>query len=716
MEAMLRLQTLGTPSVSNAGGPLGGAAAQRKSLALLGLLAPAGDRGVSRDRIIAYLWPEAAGDRAGHRLTQLLYSLRRDLEADDLFLGTSEIRLNPAIITTDVEEFRQALAAGEAERAVDLYGGPFLDGFFLSEAPEFEQWVESERADLARRYRTAVEELACAAGERGDHAAAAACWRRLAEADPLNARVVARQVASLAAAGDRATALRAARLHELRMREELDAPPDPLVLEALERVRVPVSASQPAAGQVAPGEVPAASIAVLPFLNLSPERENEYFADGITEELTNVLAGIAGLRVASRTSAFALKGKGIDAREIGERLRVATLLEGSVRKIGSRIRLTAQLVSAADGYNLWSRTYERTLDDVFLLQEELARAIAQVLPLDPASPAALVRPGTTVPEAYSLFLRGRYFAVRRTPEHLRVAIEYFEQAVERDPEYALAHAGLAECWVMLGFDEFGDLPPREAMPKAKAAVLRSLELDPESAAGHTWRGAIAFLYDYDWALAELSFRRAIEAPGPVYALAHTWLGIMLCALGRQAEGLAQARHAARLEPLSMPVQVVVGVAEYYNDLYADAIARYRALLEVEPDNVRLIVWACRVYRKAGRYDEGLALVEQALAKHGDLPLLLSSRGVLLAAAGRHAEAEQVLEQLRRLSRDRYVSLGYLAPIVNALGREDETLDLYERLFEERSGYVAFFLSEPVWRMRADNPRYRALVSRVGLPI
>ncbi len=224
------------------------------------------------------------------------------------------------------------------------------------------------------------------------------------------------------------------------------------------------------------------------------------------------------------------------------------------------------------------------------------------------------------------------------------------------------------------------------------------------------------MYDYDWALAEASLRRAIQVPGPVYALAHTWLGVFLCAMGRQAEGLAQARHAARLEPLSLAAQMVVGIAEYYNGLNDESLARYRELLEIEPDSVRLIVWATRACRRAKHFDEGLALCEQALSRHGALPILLSARGALLAHAGRGAEAEQVLAQLAELGRHRYVSLGFLAPIVRALGREDEALEMYEQLVEQRSSYVAFFVSEPVWRMSPDNPRYRALLARVGLPV
>jgi TolB-like protein len=370
---LLRLRTLGGVALERADAVLGGAATQRKSLALLAVLAHSGPRGVSRDKLLALLWPEASADRAPHRLTQLIYSLRHELGTPELFLGTTELRLNPAVCATDLDAFSVAEAKGDLERAVAAYTGPFLDGFFLPNSPEFERWADQGRAELGRRYGAAVESLAQAASRRGDHAGAARRWHELAEADPLNSRIVAGYVEALARSGDQAGALRAARAHEMLCREELDSEPGVPFREAVYRIRTGAAAVRPDGAAV--------SIAVLPFLNLSPERENEYFSDGMTEELTNALARVPGLRVASRTSAFTFKGCELDAREIAERLGVGVLVEGSVRKVGDRIRLTAQLVSAVDGCHLWSETYDRTLADVFGMQERLATAIARALPL-----------------------------------------------------------------------------------------------------------------------------------------------------------------------------------------------------------------------------------------------------------------------------------------------------------------------------------------------
>jgi DNA-binding SARP family transcriptional activator len=333
---MLQLQVLGSPSVTRHGHPCGGAAGQRKSLALLGLLAAAGQRGLSRDKIFALLWPEIPTDKATHRLAQIIYSLRRDFGADDLFLGSTDLRLNPVVLTTDLAEYSAALEAGDFPRAVAAYGGAFLDGFYLSDAPDFEHWVEEERGRLAERHAAALEALARDAAARGDVVAAAGRWRQLAQAEPLNTRVAVCYMDALVAAGDRPSALRFANAYETLLRQEFDLDPDPAVTAAAERLKRPTAAP-------ASRETPAApAIAVLAFANLTPDGENDYFSHGLTEELTGALARVPGLRVASRTSAFALQAKGLDAREIAERLGVNALVEGAVRKVGNRIRLSAR--------------------------------------------------------------------------------------------------------------------------------------------------------------------------------------------------------------------------------------------------------------------------------------------------------------------------------------------------------------------------------------
>lgn len=705
---MLRLRVLGTPALESDGTPLGAVAAQRKSLALLALLARAGPAGTSRDKLMAYLWPEADGERAAHRLTQLVYSLRRALGAEPLFLGSAELRLNPTLISSDVGEFSDALDRGDAAAAVATYQGPFLDGYFMDGAPEFERWAEAERGDCARRLRAALESLAQAAARRGELGAAADWWQRVAQLDPLNARVAVAYMEAAAAAGDRAGALQFARTHERLMRAELDASAEGAVLEAAERIRAS-SGCAPAAPKPA-----GPSVAVLPFVNMSPERENEYFSDGMTEELTNVLSRVPGLRVASRTSAFTFKGKSVDATEIGDRLKVGALVEGSVRKVGDRIRVTAQLVDTETGYQRWSETYERKLENVFALQEELARAIVSTLPLGLAGLVTpTVRPSTAVLDAYTYYLRGRFHALKRSVDGLTLGIEYLEQATELDPEYALAHAGLAECWVLRGFEEFGDLPPLIAMPRAKLAVGRALEIDTRLAEAYAWRGVIAFLYDWDWNRSEADFRRAIELR-PAYSLAHTWYAVFLAAMTRREEAMGRIMHAVELDPLALPVQGASGAVLYQCRRYDEALVRLSSVLEVEPDNPRAHVWRARVYIATQRFEEALAAVRHAAERLGRYPMLLEQLGRALAFAGRRGEAEAVIAELHDRGTRERISPWHECSILLALGRLDDWLRLMDVLVRQRSGRLAFFRAEPAYDPVRDDPRFQDLFRRAGL--
>lgn len=697
----LRFRALGRPMVEGPDGPAKGAAAQRKPIALLALLAAAGPRGMSRDKVLAYLWPETTQDLATHRLTQVLYSLRRDLGTDRLFLGTSDLTLNSSAISSDVTDFCLALTAGLPDRAAAVYNGPFLDGFFLSGAAEFDRWVEEQRAELAGRFRTVLAELDERAAAEGDYVTAAHWSGRLAQSDPLNARVAIRHMEALARVGNRAGALQFARAHEARLREELDATPDPAVKAAADRLRAQVAAES--------------SVAVLPFINMSPERENDYFSDGMTEELTNALANVPGLRVASRLSAFAYKGKDSDIASVGASLGVRSVVEGSVRKVGNRIRITAQLIDTATGYHLWSHTYERTLADIFALQEEISQAIVRALPLKagPGIPALISRANIPPLEAYTLYLRGRYFALKRTCESLRTAVEYFEQAIELDPGYALAYSGIAECYALLGFEEFGDRPPNEVMPRAKAAVERALLLDGELAEGHSWRGVLAFLYEYDWTRAEAAYQRAIEIK-PTYSLAHTWYAVFLSAMGRHDEALARIHHAEQLDPMAITIQAVVGLTYYTARRFDEALHHYLATLEMDPDNIRVHAWVARLHYATGRFEKGLKALSAAMQRVGRPPILLVQEGRFLARLGRRQEALDVIRELESLADRQYVSVLASAAVHGALGDRQKWLDRYNDALKQRLGVLPFLAVEPGLDALRGEPRFQTLLRTMNL--
>jgi adenylate cyclase len=706
---MMRLLTLGGLSVDGGKKSRQGAASQRKPLALLALLGAAGRRGLSRDKLVAYLWPDSPADHALHSLTQLLYSLRRDLAAESLFLGTTDLSLNPELLAVDLAEFTSGLEVGDFARAVRVYGGPFLDGFFLSGAPEFERWAEGERARLAQRHQGALESLAEAARRRGDLATAAEWWRQLAQAQPLNARIAVGCMEAMGEAGDRAGALRFAQAYEASLRAELGTEPDPGVVAAVDRLRNP----PPQASVAAPAKP---AIAVLPFVNLTPDRENEYFSDGMTEELSNALARVPGLRVAARTSAFAFKGKDFDAREIAVRLGVNTLVEGSVRKIGNRIRLTAQLIDAADGCHLWSETYERTLDDVFALQEELARAIVAVLPVSAnAVPPSLVQTPTQALDAYTLYLQGRYAALKRTVEGLSVGIEYFEQALEKDPHYPLAHAGLAECWALRGFGEFGDLDPNLAMPRARAAALEAMRLDPRSSQAHHWLGVVHFLFDWDWAAAESELRQALQLQ-PENAYAEVWYAVLLAQLHQHGESLRRIHRAEALDPLSPAVRLSVGRCYYFARRYPEALECFRGMLRAEPGDRLVAMWLARALACTERHGEAFEELGKVTASGHQRSTLDAFRALLLVGAGRREEALTLCRAIQHNLEEGHglYSSTFLATALFQLGEREAAFEILEQGVHSRSAYMPF-VGEPLHDPLRRDPRFGQLLARLGLP-
>ena len=356
--AELTIRSFGSPAVEGPSGALGGCAAQRQALALLTLVGAAGERGLSRDKVVAMLWPETDCQRAGHRLSQLLHALRRNLGRDAIVSGAGEIRLNPQRITCDVAEFKANRSRGELERAVGFYSGPFMDGFFLDDSPEFERWVEVERADLFRAYGEALETLAIDAEAGSDRAAASKWWTMLAAHEPLSSRVIMRLMAALAAHGDRAEALQQAQRYEVGLERDLDAAPNPAVVALANQLR-----QAPMNGSPAP-ELSGFSVAVLPIVNLSAAPTNDYLAEGLVEELTSRLARLDGVRLVAVTSP-----------ESASRARLDGVLEGSIRREGGRIRLILRLIDPADGTHLWSQRYERAVENVFELQDELSEAI-----------------------------------------------------------------------------------------------------------------------------------------------------------------------------------------------------------------------------------------------------------------------------------------------------------------------------------------------------
>jgi len=324
------------------------------------------------------------------------------------------------------------------------------------------------------------------------------------------------------------------------------------------------------------------SIAVLPFTNLSADKEQEYFCDGMAEEIINALTQLEGLRVVARTSSFSFRGKEIDVREIGRQLNIENLLEGSVRKAGNRVRITAQLINVADGYHLWSDKYDRNIEDIFAIQDEISLAIVDRLKVKllKEEKAKLVKRFTENQEAYNLYLKGRYFWNRRYEGGLQKGIEFFQQAIEKDPLYALAYVGMADCYILLG--HFGWLPPKEAYPRARTAAEKALEIDDKLAEAHTSMGWIRTFYDWDWVGAEEEFKRALNL-NPNYATGYEWYAVSLAPMERLDEASILLKRALELDPLSLMISTVVGLGLYWARQYDEALDQYRRTLEMDPN-------------------------------------------------------------------------------------------------------------------------------------
>jgi len=454
------------------------------------------------------------------------------------------------------------------------------------------------------------------------------------------------------------------------------------------------------------------SVAVLPFASLSPDPENEYFADGMTDELINALAKLSGLHVVSRTSAFAFKGKPEDARAIGARLQVRSVLEGSVRRSGRRLRVAAQLIDVADGFLLWSDTFDREMEDVFGIQDEISRAIAGALKVKLFGPQqqALVKTPTDNLEAYALYLKGRHFWNRRTEQSVWRGLEYFQQAIELDPTYAQAHAGVADSYAILGF--YSTLPPNDAFPKAKAAALRALTCDPALAEAHPALGYVEMHHGWNWAAAEKEFRLAIEL-NPGYATAHQWYGNFLNVVGRFAESYVEFGKAIALDPLSPLRVAALGWGYYFARRYDEAAAQVRRALELDPGYVVALLWIGLILQELGARDQAIAEFEEAVRVLGRNIASIGYLGHACAAAGRTEEAKKLLEELMDLRAQRYVSPFDVGMIHLGLGDRESALSWLERAYAERDHQMVFLQVDPRLDPLRSSAGFARLIERMG---
>jgi eukaryotic-like serine/threonine-protein kinase len=458
---------------------------------------------------------------------------------------------------------------------------------------------------------------------------------------------------------------------------------------------------------------PQPSIAVLPFTNLSADKEQEYFCDGMAEEIINALSQVEGLHVVARTSAFFFRGKEIDIREIGRKLNVETVMEGSVRKARNRLRITAQLVNVADGYHLWSERYDREIEDVFAIQDEISLAIVDKLKVKllKEEKAKLVKRFTDDQEAYNLYLKGRYFWNKRYEGGLQKGIECFQQAINKDPLYALAYAGIADCYVLLG--HFGWLPPKEAYPRARAAAEKALEIDDTLAEAHTSMGWVRTFYDWDWAAAEVEFKRALDL-NPNYATGHEWYGVSLAPMRRFDEGTVSLKRALELDPLSLMINSVYGLGLYWERRYDEALDQYRKTIEMDPNFSLVYLFLAWTYSAKATWEEAIVASNKFITLSQGSPFGVGTLGSVYAMSGQRYKALKMLDRLNELSQERYVSPFYRAIIYMGLGDKDQAFEHLEKAYLERESWMATLETFPLLDSLRSDPRFITLLKKMGL--
>jgi TolB-like protein/DNA-binding winged helix-turn-helix (wHTH) protein/Tfp pilus assembly protein PilF len=462
------------------------------------------------------------------------------------------------------------------------------------------------------------------------------------------------------------------------------------------------------------GRTPAGirSLAVLPLESLSGDASQNYFADGMTDELITDLAQISALRVISRTSVMAYKGARKPLPQIARELNVDAMVEGTVLRSGDQVRITAQLIEASTDKHLWSQSYEGELRDTLALQNRVAGAIADQIriSLTPQEQTALKNAKVVNPEAYESYLKGRYFWNKRTADGFKVALAYFNQAIEQDPKYAQAYSGLADTYVLLGDWEYGVMAPKEAYPKAKAAATKALELDNTLSDAHTSLASLG-MFDWDWQSAGKEFQRAIEL-NPGYATAHQWYAWHLNLLGRQREAIAEIRKAESLDPLSLIISADTADILFVARRYDESIQQSRKTLEMDPNFAIAHFELSQAYLQKRMYSEAIAELQRAIELSGGSTTFTSNLAYAYAVSERRNEAVKILNDLTSRSNGSS-DAAEIALIHAGLGEKDQAMAWLEKAFSER--FIPSILLRPGFDPLRSDPRFQNLVHRIGLP-
>ncbi len=452
---------------------------------------------------------------------------------------------------------------------------------------------------------------------------------------------------------------------------------------------------------------PRPAIAVLPFVDMSPDKDQDYFCEGLAEELISALAKLENLCVAARTSAFRFKGADLDIREIGRQLKVRTILEGSLRKAGDNLRIGVELINVEDGYELWSQRFDRTLDDVFAIQDEITRAVVDKLKI------SLFPPSPINGRVYELYLKGRFCWNKRTEEGLLKSIEYFKRAIKQDVHYALAWAGLAASYVTLSI--YGVKPPSEAMPEAKSAAEMALSLNPKLASACASLGCVRAMYEWNWAAADSDFKNAIEIEPKNENVRHWHATNYLMPLSRFDEARSEIEIARRIDPLNLVINISQGLQYYYERRYDQSIKVNLKTLEMDRNFGLARYFLGLAYVQKGMFREAITALEDAVVLSGCSPETKAALGYAYATAGKRAKALTLLRELKKLSAGRYVSPVLLAQIYAGLEDREKAFGHLEKAYQWRSTDLIWIKTRPVFDGIRSDPRFDRLCEKIGFP-
>ena len=692
---------------------------RRKPALLVKLLALEPHHQLHREQVMDLLWPELEPEAASNNLHKAIHMARRALEPEISSAASSHFIVTkgqhivlraPAKLWIDVEAFEQSATDAiksdkqeNYESALALYGGDLLSEDL------YEDWTISRREQLRIQYEGLLTRLATLHQTRGEYDPSIERVKELLVRDGTNEAAHRQLMLLYALTGNKQQALKQFEQCAQILLKDLDAEPETATHELQRQIL---------AGQIAPLPTktePITSLAILPLQNASDDEDAEYLSDGITETLINNLSQLPSLRVIARSTVFRFKGQHLDPQEVGTRLGVSAVLTGKVSRRADKLNVQTELVDVLDGVQLWGERYQRNAADIFELQEEIAQEIAAKLrlKLSGEDKQRLTKRDTQNTEAYQLYLKGRFFWNKRTESGQRKGIEYFAQAIELEPNYAHAYSGLADCYASLAFSfDTGAVAPREAIPKAKAAALKALELDVTLAEARTSLAFIKLHYDWDWRGAEEEFKRAI-AMNPNYANAHHWYSHYLMAMGLVEESLTASRKAFALEPLVLVMNLHLGWHHFFARQYDAAIECLRKTLELEPgfeQAHRYLGWA---YQKKEMFAEAETALQQAISLFNGSIEAHAMLGSVYASSKQTNKALHVIDELRETSKQRYVSPFFIALIYANLDQKDYALTWLEKAYEDRSDLLIYLKIDPRLDNLRSDPRFINLLQRVG---